>query len=117
VKISRLGIVASALPGVVALAIFCSLAVHIHMVGWQLSSIPLGYWPPAIESHFSIAGTCFALLFYWTILVLPIALLVCLAVSRWRRFAIYIGVHLFFCVAALFITSLAPASFVQWLTD
>src|SRR4051794_22054953 len=116
-KVSRLGVVTSATPPLVALAVFCSLAVQIRMIGWQLSSIPLGYWPPAIESHFTIANTCFALLFYWTTFVLPVALVGCLAVSRWRHVAIYIGLHFLSCVAALYITSLAPASFVQWLTD
>lgn len=116
-KISRLGLAVSALPGLFALGVFFSLAVHVHLIGWQLSSIPLGYWPPAIESHFSFANLCYILLHLSTVYIAPVALIVCLAVSAWRRFAIYIGVYMLVCITVLFLTSLAPASFVQWLTD
>ena len=116
-KISRTGVVVSALPGVLALALICSLAVHIRRIGWQLSSIPLGRWPASLDTHFEIWSQYFVLLYYSTIYLVPVATVVCVLVSRWRHFAFYLAMHaVMFCIT-LAVIQLAPESFRQWLLD
>jgi hypothetical protein len=116
-KISRTGIVISALPGVLALALICSLAVHIRLLGWQLSSIPLGRWPASLDTHFAIWSGYFITLLYCSIFVVPVAIVVCLVVSRWRYFALYLAVHTMMFLAIILVTEVVPESFHQWLLD
>jgi hypothetical protein len=115
-KISRKWILLSLLPGLLAIGVFCSLALHVRLLGWQLSSIPLGYWPPALEIHFHV-GSMFFIIVWFSLFVAPVAIVVCLVISRWRHVALYLGVHLLLCIAIVLLLQLAPESFVRWLTD
>jgi hypothetical protein len=115
---SRKGIMLAALPTLLALGFFCSLIIHIRfIIGWRLSCIPLGAWPSSLDSHFYIASAFFVPLLYCTIFVVPVAILVCLLVSRWRYLALYLSVHFLLFVGFVLLTQLAPASFLQWWLD
>ena len=106
-----------ALPGVLMLLAFYSLAIHMHM--------DLGQWPqsigtrglsPALIGHAEVAYW-----FFGTILLvglaLPLLLVVHALVPKLRRHTIYsatFGVTTWICLA---LTFLAPSGFLYWWWD
>src|SRR5258708_2283018 len=90
---SRTGIIIAALPGVVMLALFCSLALHMHqsLGGWPTSIGERGF-PPALVVHSAVTVNTFIVLFP-SLFVLPIPILICLFVGHWRRFAVYFALY------------------------
>src|SRR4030095_3248298 len=90
---SRTGITIAALPGVVMLALFYSLALHMHqsLGGWPTSIGERGF-PPALILHSAVTVNAFIVLFL-SLFALPIPILICLFVERWRRFAVYLAVY------------------------
>src|SRR5690349_2503713 len=77
-RASRTGIVNSALPGLLALALFYSLALHMHRAlhGWP-SRIGDAGFPPALVAHANIATGYIVIALTVSIFVLPLAILVC----------------------------------------
>ncbi|XCN73868.1 MAG: hypothetical protein Q3M24_03685 [Candidatus Electrothrix aestuarii] len=116
-KISQTGIIISVLPSLFALALIGSLAVHIHLIGWQLSDIPLGYWPPSLDAHFSIWSAYFFPLLFLSISMVPIATIVCLIVPRLRHITLYLALHTLMLVATIYLSDFLPDSFTKWLWD
>src|SRR6185295_6957138 len=74
---SRTGITISALLGVLMLALFYSLALHMHqsLGGWPTSIGERGF-SPALVAHSWIAMNVFILLFF-SLFGLPIPILIC----------------------------------------
>src|SRR6266545_1310354 len=115
---SRTGMTIAALPGVVMLALFYSLALHMHqsLGGWPTSIGERGF-PPALIVHSAITVNVFFVLFL-SCFVVPIPILVCLLVERWRRFAVYFAVYAGVVLVCFALTQFAaPAQFLYWWRD
>jgi len=100
------------------LALFYSLALHMHqsLGGWPTSIGERGF-PPALVVHSAITVNFFIVLFL-SFFVLPIPILVCLFVERWRRFAIYFAVYAGAFLLCFALTQFAaPAQFLYWWRD
>src|ERR1043166_5331340 len=110
---SRTGITIAVLPSILMLALFYSLAIHMHYAlgGWPTSIGERGF-PPALVTHSTVTVNAFVLLFL-SMLVSPIPILACLFLERWRRLAVYFAVYagaFFICfILTLFA---APAQFI-----
>ena len=115
---SRTVITIAALPGLVMLALFYSLALHMHqsLGGWPTSIGERGF-PPALVVHSAITVNVFIALFL-SLFVLPIPILVCLLVERWRRFAVYFAVYAGVFLLCFALTQFAaPSHFLYWWRD
>src|SRR6185436_9220623 len=112
---SRTGITIAALPGVVMLALFYSLALHMHqsLGGWPTSIGERGF-SPALVAHSWIAVNVFILLFF-SLFGLPIPILICSFVESWRRFNVYFAVYAGVILLCFAVTQLAaPPQFLYW---
>jgi len=117
-KISRTGIIASALPGLLAVGLFYSLAIHMYRsLGKWPSSIGEAGFSPALLAHATIATGYFWILLPLSILTLPIATLVCLLVSRWRPLVPYFVLYAAVFAICIGIMQLAPDAFLYWWRD
>jgi len=115
---SRTGITIAALPGVVMLALFYSLAIHMHqsLGGWPTSIGERGF-PPALVTHSAVTAHVFTALFL-SLFISPIPILACLLVERWRRFAVYFAVYAGVFLLCFVVTQFAaPAQFLYWWRD
>ena len=115
---SRTGIIVATLPGILMLALFYSLAIHMHrsLGGWPASIGERGF-PPALVTHSAITWKTFAFLFLG-LMISPAPILLCLLVKRWRRFAGYFAVYagvILLCFALMQFA--APAQFLGWWRD
>jgi hypothetical protein len=117
-RVSRTGIVLSALPGLLALALFYSLAIHMHYaLGAWPSAIGMSGFPPALVSHANIATSYFWISLLVSIYTLPVVILVCLFVSRWRRLVPYFALYAFVFIITLILMQCAPDRFLYWWMD
>ncbi len=116
--VSCKGIVISVLPGLFALGLFYSLAFHMHhsLGGWPTSIGERGF-PPALLIHATVATSYFWILILLSIFILPVAILVCLLVSRWRHFVLYFVLYAFVFVVSIVLMQLAPEPFLYWWRD
>ena len=108
----------AALPAVLMLALFYSLAVHMHR--------SLGAWPASIGdtgfsahliTHDSIATNYFFAWFLLSIFAWPAAFLLCLVIRRWRVCVYYLGVYALAGVVCFGAMLLAPSQFLNWWWD
>ena len=117
-KLSRRGVIVAAAPAIGMLSVYYSLAIHMqHALGGWPTSIGERGFPAHLILHVNIdMHFCIALI--WSIIFdLPVAVIFCAAVSRWRRFLPYLGVYVLSCVIAAGLMQLAPAQFLYWWWD
>jgi hypothetical protein len=117
-KPSRKGLVLAALPGITALLLFYSLAIHMHqsLGGWPTSIGERGFSRPLVI-HSLLTVDMFSAVTL-TLFLLPIPMLVCLVVERWQRFVPYFAI----CAGAILLCFLltqfaAPVPFLDWWRD
>ena len=116
-SVSRKAIAIAALPGLTMLVLFYTLAIHMRE--------SLGAWPDSIGErgfrsglviHCAIAVD-FDCAVFLTVPFLPVPILACVMVERWRRFLVYFvtyGGCLFLC---FFLMQFAPDEFLAWWRD
>ena len=115
---SRKGIIIAALPSILMLGLFYSLAIHMHssLGAWPKSIGERGF-PPALVAHCSLTVQVYIALSA-SLYVLPIAILVCALVPRWRRLLVYLFLCGIFSFFSLLLTSFAaPSGFITWWMD
>lgn len=117
-KTSRTGIVISIAPGLLALGLFYSLAIHMQrsLGGWPAGIGEAGFSPP-LATHALVATS-----FFWIALVVsfpswPVATLVCLCVSRWRHVVPYLALYALAFVCSIAVMQFAPEPFLYWWRD
>lgn len=115
VKPSRTGLLVSALPSLVMLGLFYSLAIHMyqHFGGWPTSTGQHGF-PPALVAHATVAVAFCRDFMLLTHLVLPVVYFICLLVPKWRVVASYIGLGVLLIIVSFGLTMLAPQPFLRW---
>ena len=113
----RIGIAIAALPGVLMLALFYSLAVHMHhpLGGWPTSIGERGF-PPILVTHATVTMNFFVGLIA-SLIVSPIPFLACVLVKRWQRLATYFAVFAAVALSSIVLTQLAPEPFLYWWRD
>jgi hypothetical protein len=118
VSVPRTGLVIAALPGIVMLTLFYSLAVHMYhaLGGWPASIGERGF-PQALIIHSTVAISVFVVLVL-SLFLSPVAFVACLIVERWHSFAVYCVVYAVSVVVSLVLTQVAaPAQFLYWWRD
>jgi hypothetical protein len=117
-RASSTGIVVSALPGLLGLGLFYSLALHMHRVlhSWPHGIGEIGF-PSSLVAHANIATYYFVVTLSLSIFILPGAILACLFVPRWRRFVPYFALYAFVCLVCFLLMQLAPEPYLYWWRD
>ena len=108
----------AALPSMISLGLFYSLALHMrHALGNWPSSIGERGFPPLLVTHANVTADFFFILLLSSVFLAPAAMLVCAVTPRWRwslpYFALYVA--LFFVCWGLM--QLAPEAFLNWWRD
>ena len=117
-KLSRTGILLSSLPSFIMLVLFYSLAIHIYQsLGHWPESIGDRGFPPSLVNHANVTWEYFEALLLLTLFGLPVTVIVCLLVRRWRRFVLYLGVHAISYIISWGLVLLAPSQFLNWWWD
>src|SRR3954462_5807830 len=98
-KQSRIGLILAMLAALIMLALFDSLAIHMHqsLGAWPTSIGERGF-PAPLVTHGYIAVNYFGVLVLGSIFVWPVAFLLCLAIRRWRVCLYYLGVFALTCL-------------------
>jgi hypothetical protein len=117
-KTSLTGIALASLPGLLALALFYSLAFHMYrsLGGWP-SGIGEAGFSPALAMHAKIASGYFWITLGVSLFALPVAVMICWVVTRWRHFIPYFGLYVIVFVMIIIFMQLAPEPFLYWWRD
>lgn len=117
-KHSRLLTAVSALPAMLMLVLFYSLAIHMYwsLGGWPKSIGEAGF-PGHLLIHVNITCFYFIILVMVNIFVWPVAFLLCLIIRRWRYSIYYLAVYSLSCYVCLGAMLLAPSQFLYWWWD
>jgi hypothetical protein len=117
-KVSRTGVVVSAVPSAVMLVLFYSLAIHMRcsLGAWPTSIGNRGF-APGLISHGELTSMFCGILTVATVWGVPIAFLVCLLARSCRRFVIYLAVYTLVYAMCWGVMLLAPAPFLHWWWD
>lgn len=115
---SRTGIVIFALPSILMLALFYSLAFHMYrsLGAWPASVGERGF-PPSLIAHANVTVYFFIALIWSGMFVWPVALLVSLVVPRWRRAVPYLALYAVSFLVCWGLIQLAPKQFLNWCLD
>ncbi len=114
---SAVAVAIAALPALVMLLLFYSLAIHMRqsLGSWPTSIGELGF-PATLTAHCGIAQDCFSFLLL-SMLAWPIIFLVCLLIRRWRVCVYYLGIYALACLSCIGAMMLAPSPFLDWWWD
>jgi len=117
-KVSRTGVVVSALPGFVLLGLFYSLAIHMHrsLGGWPTSIGERGF-PPSLVTHAGVTVDFFVALLLSSVFVVPVAIVLSLVVRRWRHFILYFALYTLLFFVCWGLMQFAPEPFLYWWRD
>ncbi len=117
-RASRKAIVISVLPSLFMLGMFYSLVIHMRfsLGAWPTSIGDRGF-TAALSAHGRLAWDYCAALLLASMVVLPLGILVCLFVTRWRRFVPYFALYGLLYLVCWCLMLLAPAPFLNWWWD
>ncbi len=117
-KPSLKGLAVAGLPNMSLVVLFYSLVVHMRfsLGGWPSSIGDRGF-PRSLVIHEHIVFYLFEALLLLAMSALPVAILLCLLVARWRRFVPYLALYALFYGTAWGLVCLAPAPFLNWWWD
>lgn len=117
-KASRTAIIISAVPSLFMLGMFYSLAIHMR---WQLRAWPQSIgdhsFPAVLSMHGRLAWDYCSLLLLVSMVVVPIGILVCLLIARWRPFVRYFVSYALVYLVCWGLMLLAPDPFLNWWWD
>ena len=108
----------AALPGLIMLVSFYSLAVHMYLAldGWPHSIGDHGF-PPLLAAHGVLAFSVFYVVFMVTVFIWPVAFLASLVLPRLRIGAVYLAAYAVSCFFSFGLMLLAPSKFLWWWWD
>ncbi len=117
-KPSRAALAVTASPPLIMLALFYSLAVHMHqsLGAWPASIGERGF-PAPLVTHAHIAAVYFSIVLLASIFAWPAIFLLCLVVRRWRGCVYYLGMYAFSSLVCFGAMLLAPSQFLYWWWD
>lgn len=117
-SLSRRGVVAAIAPGVIMIVGFYALAVHMYAAlgGWPKSIGNDGFLP-ALVRHADWTWVYFFAMVLVSIFVWPVAVGICSAVPRLRRFVAYLSLFAVSTIVCYIGMLLGPAQFLYWWWD
>jgi hypothetical protein len=117
-RVSRTGIVVSALPSLLMLAVFYSLAFHMYrsLGGWPTSIGERGF-PPWLLVHVHVAVYFYVALIWFGMFIWPVAVLLCVLVRRWRGVVPYLALYALLFLGCWGLMQFAPEQFLYWWRD
>tara|TARA_B100001250_G_C19710642_1_gene749017 strand:+ start:439 stop:759 length:321 start_codon:yes stop_codon:yes gene_type:complete len=106
------------MPYALAIIIFYSVAIHMHIAlkGWP-DGIGTRGFPKPLLFHVNIQGWYLSVLGFFTVFVVPIIVLLCLIIPKWRHFSIYFLLQIIGLVIFLLQTYFAPDAYLYWFWD
>jgi len=108
----------SALPSLLMLTLFYSLAFHMY---WSLGGWPAGIgeagFTTVLKTHASVATNYMAFLLLLTVYAWPMAFLVCVLMRRWRALVPCLAIYALSFIASWCLFRLAPSRFLVWWWD
>jgi hypothetical protein len=112
------GIFFSALPSLGMLALFYSLAFHMHqsLGSWPTSIGERGF-PAPLLAHVAIAGYYTIAVGLLTVFGGPILFLMFVSRASWRPMLRYLLLHVGSLIACWMLMQLAPEGFLYWWRD
>lgn len=115
---SRVMTLVSVLPALLVLALFYSLAIHMHrsLGGWP-DSIGMRGFPSGLVTHADVAVGSFGILLLACLTAWPVALLLSASIRPLRGAVFYLGAFAVSCLACFAAMALAPAPFLYWWWD
>jgi len=115
---SRLGMLAAILPGMIMVISFYTLAVHMHSAlgGWPDQ---IGYqgFPEHLIKHSELQSDYCGIMVVSIFVLWPLLLLIFGIVPRFRRFIGYLSLYGISFVVALALTFLGPSKYLYWWWD
>ncbi len=107
----------AAVPGLVAIAAFYALAIHMHssLGGWP-DFYGTAQLPPDLAAHAEVTSQVFMAVVLLAF-GMPLLLAFCALVPRLRAHMVYPAFCGVACWGCLFLTALAPAGFQRWWWD
>ena len=118
IRLSRPIIAFAIFPPLAMLGLFYSLAIHMRQsLGAWPNSIGERGFPPLLAAHSHIATGYFVILLLLSMFVLPVAVLLCLSVPRWRSFVPYLALYGLLFLVCWGLMQLAPEPFLYWWRD
>jgi hypothetical protein len=117
-RLSRTGLAVSVLPSLLMLGLFYSLAIHMRQsLGAWPSSIGDRGFPASLVAHETVTVYFCIAFVAVSVFVVPIAILVCLFVPRWRRFVPYFALYVLLFGICWGLMQFAPEQFLYWWRD
>ena len=108
-------IIFACVPYLLALILFYSLAIHMHLaLDYWPQSITVDEFPPALLMHANIQGVYMTALFFFTVIVSPAFLLICLLLPRWRHLSVYCAVQGLGLMVFFGLMDFAPDGYLNW---
>jgi hypothetical protein len=117
-RVSRPGIIVAGLPGLLMLALFYSLVLHMYhsLGGWPRGIGEYGF-SPSLLAHANVTVYSFGVLILLGIFIWPLAILLCAVVPRWRRVIPYLALYAAVFLICWGLMQLAPEQFLYWWRD
>ena len=117
-KQSPIAFALAVLPALLMLALFYSLAIHLHHhLGAWPQSIGDRDFPQSLITHERVAESYFMVLMLFSVFVWPIAYISCLVIRPWRACLYYLGVYALSFLLCFGAAWLAPSQFWNWWLD
>jgi len=117
-SLARPGIAIAIFPPLAMLGLFYSLAIHMRQsLGAWPSSIGNRGFSPLLVAHADIVSRYSVALLLLSLFVLPVVILVCLLVPRWKRFVPYLVLYALLYLVCWGLMLLAPEPFLNWWWD
>jgi len=107
-----------ALPSMLSLGLFYSLALHMHhsLGNWPTSIGERGF-PPVLVTHANITVDFFVVLLLSSVFVVPTVMLVCAVTPRWRQLLPYLTLYVALFFGCWGLMQCAPEAFLNWWRD
>ncbi len=117
-SLSWRGIITPTMPGVIMVAAFYALALHMHAAlgGWPKTIGEAGF-PPALVKHANWTFWYFELLVLGIIFAWPVGLAVCSLIQRLRRFIAHLSLFAGSFAVCFVLMLLGPSQFLYWWWD
>lgn len=117
-KLSRQEILVPALPAIFLLGLFYSFALHMFksLGGWPGSIGEQGF-SPLLAFHAKVTTGYFVVSLLGTFLAVPIGIVTCCLVPRWKGYTTHFAVSGFLIFVSWFLMGLAPQPYLDWWRD
>ena len=108
----------AAVPSIVALALYYSLAIHMRLsLGHWPTDIGERGFPPALVSHARVERLYFVALLWFGMFVFPVELLLCAFVAPLERYLRFLLWSAIIFVASCILRLAVPPAFFYWWID